>query len=86
MVESRGDPSKLKDWSSASGHSETHETLDAFRDILKGGKTEFLAAGGYTAESAVETVTKHGGGIVFGRVFISSEHRRDLVADDADTD
>jgi NADPH2 dehydrogenase len=81
MVESRGDPSKLNNWEAVSGASEAHETLDAFRDILKGSKTEFLSAGGYTAETAAETVTKYGGGVVFGRIFISSEYSLDLDCD-----
>lgn len=81
MVESRGDPSKLKDWSAACGESEAYETLDAFRDVLSGGKTEFLAAGGYTSGSAAETVSKYGGGIAFGRVFISSQLRSRLICE-----
>lgn len=32
----------------------------------------FLAAGGYTLESAQETVEQHGGAIVFGRAFLAN--------------
>ena len=81
LVESRGDPAKLNNWEAVKGDSEAHETLDAFRDILKGGKTEFLSAGGHNPETAEETVSKYGGGIVFGRHFISSEYFSHLGRD-----
>jgi NADPH2 dehydrogenase len=60
MVESRGDAPDA-------------ETLNPFRKIFEGSATAFLSAGGYTADLAREVVQAHGGAVVFGRIFISSE-------------
>jgi NADPH2 dehydrogenase len=73
MVESRGDPAKLANWATASGDAKDSETLDQFRNVFKGGNTEFLSAGGYTGDIAREVIRVHGGAVVFGRMFISSE-------------
>ena len=73
MVESRGDPAKLANWAAASGHADDAETLDAFRKVFEGSETAFLSAGGYTADIAREVIKVHGGAVVFGRMFISSE-------------
>lgn len=73
MVESRGDPAKLANWATESGDAPDAETLNPFRKIFEGGSTAFLSAGGYTPELAREVAGVHGGGVVFGRVFISSE-------------
>lgn len=75
MVESRGDPKKLANWSGASDADQGDETLDRYRKIVEseGSETAFLSAGGYSPESATQTVEAHGGAVVFGRMFISSE-------------
>ena len=76
MVESRGDPAKLANWATESGDAPDAETLNPFRKIFEGGSIAFLSAGGYTADLAREVVKSHGGGVVFGRIFISSESLR----------
>lgn len=49
------------------------ESLQFVRDIWsEKGDRPFLAAGGFTRESAEETVGKLGGGIVFGRFFVAN--------------
>lgn len=73
MVESRGDPAKLANWATESGDAPDAETLNPFRKIFEGSSTAFLSAGGYTADLARDVVGVHGGAVVFGRVFISSE-------------
>lgn len=73
FVEPRADPAKLKGWDVYSAEHDVSESLQPYRDVFKGGKTEFLSAGGYTPELAREYVKEHGGGTVFGRWFISSE-------------
>jgi 2,4-dienoyl-CoA reductase-like NADH-dependent reductase (Old Yellow Enzyme family) len=73
MVESRGDPAKLANWATAAGDAPDAETLNPFRKIFEGSATAFLSAGGYTADLAREVVQAHGGAVVFGRIFISSE-------------
>lgn len=73
MVESRGDPAKLANWATAAGDAPDAETLNPFRKIFEGSATVFLSAGGYTADLAREVVQAHGGAVVFGRIFISSE-------------
>jgi 2,4-dienoyl-CoA reductase-like NADH-dependent reductase (Old Yellow Enzyme family) len=77
FVESRGDPAKLASWAVQSAEHPAAETLDAFRKIFEGqgGKTAFFSAGGYTPAVARDVVKTHGGGVVFGRWFISSESR-----------
>jgi NADPH2 dehydrogenase len=76
MVESRADPAKLGNWAVASGHDDEAETLDVYRKVFEGSATAFLSAGGYTAEIAREVVKNKGGAVVFGRLFISSEHHQ----------
>jgi 2,4-dienoyl-CoA reductase-like NADH-dependent reductase (Old Yellow Enzyme family) len=73
MVESRGDPAKLANWATESGDAPEAETLNPFRKVFEGSATAFLSAGGYTADLAREVVKTHGGAVVFGRIFISSE-------------
>jgi NADPH2 dehydrogenase len=73
MVESRGDPAKLSNWAVAPGHVDDAEVLEPFRKVFERSETEFLSAGGYTADIARKTVKAKGGAVVFGRVFISSE-------------
>lgn len=75
MVESRGDPAKLSNWAAASGHADDAETLDSFRKVFEGSETVFLSAGGYTADIARDVIRTHGGAVVFGRLFISSQSR-----------
>jgi 2,4-dienoyl-CoA reductase-like NADH-dependent reductase (Old Yellow Enzyme family) len=75
MVESRGDPAKLANWATESGDAPDAETLNPFRKIFEGSPTAFLSAGGYTADLAREVVKAHGGAVVFGRIFISSEFK-----------
>ena len=75
MVESRGDPAKLANWATAAGDASDAETLEPFRKIFEGSETVFMSAGGYTADIAREVIKVHGGAVVFGRMFISSESR-----------
>lgn len=72
-VEPRADPAKLKGWDVYAAEHDTAESLDPYREVFAGSGTEFLSAGGYTPESAKKDAEKYGGGIVFGRWFISSE-------------
>lgn len=74
MVESRGDPAKLANWATAAGDAPDAETLNPFREIFEGSPTAFLSAGGYTGDLARDVVKSHGGAVVFGRIFISSEY------------
>ena len=80
MVESRGDPAKLANWATAAGDAPDAETLNPFRKIFEGSATAFLSAGGYTADLAREVVQAHGGAVVFGRIFISSELNDHVVS------
>jgi 2,4-dienoyl-CoA reductase-like NADH-dependent reductase (Old Yellow Enzyme family) len=73
MVESRGDPAKLTFWAVQSAEHTEAETLDKFRKIFEGGQTAFFSAGGYTPAVARDVAKAHGGAVVFGRWFISSE-------------
>lgn len=80
FVESRGDPAKLAAWAVQSAEHPAAETLDPFRNIFEqGGKTAFFSAGGYTPAVAREVVKTYGGGVVFGRWFISSEPREPVI-------
>lgn len=73
FVEPRADPAKLANWNTYSAEHDVSESLQQYRDVFKGSKTEFLSAGGYTPELAKEYVQEHGGAVVFGRWFISSK-------------
>jgi hypothetical protein len=73
FVEPRADPAKLANWGTYSAEHDVSESLEPYRQVFKGSKTEFLSAGGYTPELARDYVREHGGGTVFGRWFISSE-------------
>ena len=73
FVEPRADPAKLANWNTYSAEHDVSESLQQYRDIFQGSKTQFLSAGGYTPELAKEYVKEHGGAVVFGRWFISSE-------------
>lgn len=75
FVEPRADPAKLKNWNTYSATHDASESLQPYRDVFANSKTEFLSAGGYTADLAKEYVQEHGGAVVFGRWFISSESR-----------
>lgn len=73
FVEPRADPAKLANWNTYSAEHDVSESLQQYRDIFQGSKTQFLSAGGYTPELAREYVEEHGGAVVFGRWFISSK-------------
>jgi hypothetical protein len=79
MVESRGDPAKLANWATEAGDAPDAETLNPFRKIFEGSATAFLSAGGYTADLARDVVQAHGGAVVFGRIFISSEYNDSVL-------
>jgi len=72
FVEPRADPAKLANWNTYSAEHDVSESLQQYRDIFQGSKTQFLSAGGYTPELAKEYVKEHGGAVVFGRWFISN--------------
>lgn len=72
-VEPRADPAKLKNWETYAAEHDSEESLDGYRKVFEGGETQFLSAGGYSPETAKADVEKWGGGVVFGRWFISSE-------------
>lgn len=72
-VEPRADPAKLQGWDVYAAEHDAAETLEPYRQVFEGSGIEFLSAGGYSPESARETAERYGGGIVFGRWFISSE-------------
>lgn len=64
---------KLAGWANEFAAHDVKETLEPYREVLQGTGIQFLSAGGYTPELAKETAEKYGGGVVFGRLFISSE-------------
>lgn len=72
VVEPRGDPGKLAGWANEFAAHDVKETLEPYREVLQGTGIQFLSAGGYTPELAKETAEKYGGGVVFGRLFISN--------------
>jgi len=48
-------------------------SLDPFRMIWSDkGERPFFSAGGYTVETAEETIKKHGGAVIFGRQFLAN--------------
>lgn len=89
FVEPRADPAKLKGWATYAAEHDEAESLQPYRDIFTGSKTQFLSAGGYSPELARKYVEEHGGGVVFGRWFISSQstlHSGCVISDDTDPD
>lgn len=72
-MEPRADSAELKGWTTYSAEHDDSENLQPYRDVFIGSKTQFLSAGGYSPEFAREYVKEHGGAVMFGRWFISSE-------------